>query len=93
MERLLVVTDVPATLLWLYAVFPNVDVVDTCTAYDAGVPPLPADQFSVGVTLWPLAPVAGLDGVGAPGADMIVVKLQIFDHALVPFAFVASTRQ
>ena len=53
----------------------------------------PVDQLSVGVTLWPLAPVAGVDSVGAPGAAMIVVKLQIPDHALVPFAFVAFTSQ
>ena len=87
------VTDVPATPLWLYAVFANVDVVDTCTAYDAGVPPLPADQVSAAATGSFTVPVAGVESTGAPGAVMIVVKLQIPDHPLVLFAFVAFTSQ
>ena len=82
-----------ATPLWLYTVLLKVALVDTCTAYDAGVPPLPADQFSVGVTGSLAAPVDGLDRVGAPGAVIIVVKLQTLDHALVLFAFVAFTSQ
>ena len=52
--------DDKAEALWFDAVVAKVETVETCNAYDAGVPPLPADGLSVGVTLWPLAPVAVL---------------------------------
>ena len=52
-----------------------------------------APQVSVKLVAWLVAPLAGVESVGAPGAATTVVKFQTLDHTLVPFAFVAFARQ
>ena len=47
----------------------------------------------LGLAEIPAEPFAGLERVGADGAATAVVKLQTFDHELVPTEFDALTLQ
>ena len=55
--------------------------------------PVTVPQETVWLIATPVALFAGAVSTGAAGAATIVVKLDAVDHALVPAAFFAFTRQ
>ena len=83
--------DRPATPLWLDTVVVKLADVDTRTLYD--VAPVAVLQFRVTAVNWFVTLFEGDASTGAPGNAMIVVKLQMLDHAPVPSTFVAFTSQ
>jgi hypothetical protein len=66
-------------------------VVPRYRSYD--VAPLDADQFSVGVVDWLVAPLAGADSVTCAGSEGAVVNDQMFDAGADPALFFATTSQ
>ena len=69
----------------------KVELVETCSLYD--VAPDEAFHASVGLVAIPVTALAGEASTGVEGGATMVVKLQAFDQALVPPAFLALTRQ
>lgn len=69
----------------------NEDSVEICKRYDTA----PADTFqiSVGFAEISVALLVGETSDGGNGLTGTVMKLQTFDHALVPPEFIALTRQ
>ena len=89
--RPLTVADRPAIPLWLDTVVVKLVDVDTSTLYVAA--PATVLQLRVGEVDWLTALFEGKASVGAPGVEMTVVKLQMFDHELAPFPLVAFASQ
>jgi hypothetical protein len=87
------VADVDTIPDWLktdVARFDDIEV-DTMMLYDVAL--ADAAQLRATEALSSVAPLAGAASCGAMGATMCIVKLQAFDHALVPPAFVAFACQ
>jgi len=85
------VYDVPVIPLWSTTVVEKVELVESCNRYE--VAPVETFQLNVGLVDTPVVSFAGDTSVGATGAVITVVKLQVFDQPLVPTAFIALTRQ